>query len=103
LFGILKMKALFFGLLLVSPPVAAWILHAPEPALQTQEIQALPTPRTVPQSGAIQMPVEIVTKGGAPEWVYVEVSQQSIPEPGVVSLAAMASLLLLRRQRSAGK
>jgi hypothetical protein len=49
------------------------------------------------------VPVEIVTKGGAPKWVYVQVSHQAIPEPGVIALTALASLLLLRRQRSVGK
>jgi hypothetical protein len=103
LFGILKMKVLFFGLLLASPPVAAWILRAPEPTLQPEEIQAVSALQSAPQSEATQVPVEIVTKGGTSKWVYVEVSHQSIPEPGVVSLAALASLLLLRRQRSVGK
>jgi hypothetical protein len=97
------MKALFFGLLLASPPVAAWVLRAPDPTIESQEIQAVSSPLPAPQSEFIQVPVEIVTKGGAPKWVYVQVSHQAIPEPGVISLTALASLLLLRRQRSAGK
>ena len=97
------MKALFFGLLLASPPVAAWILRAPEPALQPPQNESVTTQQVAAQVEAMQVPVEIVTKGGAPKWVYVEVTHQAIPEPGVVSLAALASLLLLRRQRDTGK
>ena len=97
------MKALFFGLLLASPPVAAWILHAPEPSMQTAQNETITTPQVAAQPEAMQMPVEIVTKGGTPKWVYVEVTHQAIPEPGVVPLAALASLLLLRRRREAGK
>lgn len=97
------MKALFLGLLLASPPVAAWILRAPEPALQSTQNESVTAPQLAAQPGAMQLPVEIVTKGGTPKWVYVEVTHQAIPEPGVISLAALASLLLLRRQRDAGK
>ena len=50
-----------------------------------------------------QIPIEVVAKGSAPQWVYVEVQGQSVPEPGAVSLLSMASLLLLRRRRDSGK
>jgi hypothetical protein len=100
LFGILKMKALIFGLLLASPPVAAWMMRADSPAVETQGIQAVShTVPAVPASESVQIPIEVVTKGSAPKTIYVQVSNQSVPEPGVVSLLALTSLLLLRRQR----
>jgi hypothetical protein len=94
------MKTLVIGMLLASPPVAAWILHAAEPTVPQTENQSLVIPESPP---AIQIPVEIVAKGSANQVVYVEVSNQAIPEPGVPALMALASLLLLRRQRPEGK
>ena len=94
------MKTLLFGLLLASPPVAAWMLRGESPTMQTAGIQTIS--QTIPPSpaaGSIQVPVEVVVKGSAPKWIYVEVSNQAVPEPGVVSLLALTSLLLLRRQR----
>ena len=97
------MKALLIGLLLASPPVAAWMLRATgADAAAAGNPVGFHTCNRHP-ARPIQIPVEIVTKGSAPRWVYVEVSHQAIPEPGVVSLMALASLLLLRRQRSDGK
>lgn len=95
------MKVLLLGVLLASPPVAAWILHEPKPAPQIAGIQLVAnTALPHAANGAVQVPVEVVTTGSAPQWVYVEVQSQSIPEPGVVSLLALTSLLLLRRQRA---
>lgn len=100
----LKMKTLMIGLLLASPPVAAWMLRAAEPAIQEPVIRQTPaTSPAAPNEAAVQVPVEVVAEGSAPEWVYVEVQSQTIPEPGSAALAALASLLLLRRQRPAGK
>lgn len=100
----MKMKTLMIGLLLASPPVAAWMLRAAEPAIHEPAIR--PTPHAAlaaSNEAAVQVPIEVVTEGSAPEWVYVEVRSQTIPEPGSAALAALASLLLLRRQRPAGK
>lgn len=47
----------------------------------------------------MKFPVEIITKGGKSEWIYVEVAGQSIPEPSSTSLIFLTSLLLLRRHR----
>jgi len=97
-FGVLKIKALFLGLLLASPPVAAWILRSDESQMQRSEIQTVTTikePR--------KLRVEVVSKGSAPEWVYVEVTPQAVPEPRVFALVAIASLGLLRRRRVSGK
>lgn len=96
------MKAVFLGLLLASPPVAAWILRGDESSLEAQMVQQVSA--TVAASPeAVRLPVEVVTKGGAPQWIYVEVTNSAVPEPGVVSLLAVTSLLLLRRHRPSGK
>lgn len=94
------MKALLIGMLLASPPVAAWMWSGAEHAPQTTEIQSLAEPAA---ATPVRIPVEVVAKGSASEWVYVEVPNQAVPEPGVPALIALASLLLLRRQRPAGK
>ena len=49
---------------------------------------------------AVQIPVEIVSEGSPPHWIYVEVQNPSVPEPGITSLIAVAGLLLLRRKRA---
>lgn len=95
------MKAVLIGMLLASPPVAAWVLRWQEPTTQTTPDQPLAKPTTAPAT--VQIPVEVVSKGRASEWVYVEVPTQAVPEPGVTLLLPLASLLLLRRQRTTGK
>lgn len=88
---------LLLGLLLASPPFAAWLwmeTKAAEPQWVANSIPANPL-----SDGAVQVPIEVVAEGSAPQWVYVAVSNQAVPEPGVVSLLAIGSLLLLRRQR----
>jgi len=98
------MKVLLLGMLLASPPVAAWILRTEAPASLAAGIQPVSRAlRPTPADGSVQIPVEVVAEGSAPQWVYVEVQNQSVPEPGTVSLLALASLLLLRRQRPGGK
>lgn len=98
--GILKIKVLLIGLLLASPPVAAWILRGAEPTTQPPAVQRAVSHATEsPEDRSIRIPVEVVAEGSAPQWVYVEVQSQAVPEPGVATLAALTSLLLLRRQR----
>lgn len=92
-FGIFRIKSLIFSLLLASPALAAWAY------LETDSI----VPREVsPPSaeGAVQISVEVIAKGSAPQWVYVQVPPQAIPEPGFASLLALAGgILVLRRTR----
>lgn len=76
--------------------MAAW-------ALRGHDVE--PTPPLVlasapVETNRVQMPVEVVTKGGKTEWVMVEVATDAIPEPGTTTLLiTLSSLLLLRRQR----
>jgi hypothetical protein len=101
LFGFLKMKLLFLGLLLASPPLAAWMLHGSDSAPQTQPVE---TQRSIAQGdGQLKVPVEVVSKGSESQWVYVQVAPQAVPEPSSLTLLALGSLFLLRRQRSDGK
>ena len=96
------MKACVLGLLLASPAVAAWIFRGTDPALAIPPGVSPTLPQAhhaLPADSPVQVPVEVVAKGSEPEWVYVQVPNQAIPEPGVASLLALTSLLLLRRQR----
>ena len=99
--GFFKMKSLLLGIFLASPAVAAWMLRHPEPIPGPAEIQLISSTTAAPQSGlTARIPVEILAKGSAPRWVYVEVGSEAVPEPGVISLMGLASLLLVfRRQR----
>jgi hypothetical protein len=105
LFGLLKIKVLLCGLLLASPPVAAWMLREDPPgrSMTAAADSVAPNAARALNAGAVQVPVEVLAKGSAPQWVYVELPNQAVPEPGVVSLLAVTSLLLLRRQRPGGK
>lgn len=95
------MKAMAIGMLLASPPVAAWILRAAEPNTQSAQNQIVAAQESVTP---VRIPVEIVAKGNNNQVVYVEVpGNQAVPEPGVPALMALASLLLLRRHRPGGK
>ncbi len=85
---ILKLKVLLALLLFGSPVAALWLIGSGPTA---------PTPVVVVE----RVPVEVITKGSAPTWVYVEVGNQAVPEPGIFTLLGLASLMLvLRRQRS---
>ena len=60
--------------------------------------QSLP-PADAAERPFAQMPVEVIVTGGKREWVMVEVSNETVPEPGAAALLALSSLLLLRRRR----
>ena len=95
------MKALLLGMLVASPALAAWICRDSEVAVSRQEITSISHHASPARSESlIRVPVEIIAKGSAPKWVYVEVAAQAVPEPGMASLLALTSLLfVLRRQR----
>jgi hypothetical protein len=94
------MKAVFLGMLLASPPVAAWMLRGSHTARENHDIQPI---TEISSPAPVRIPVEVVAKGSASQWVYVDAPSHAVPEPGVASLMAVASLLLLRRQRPGGK
>ncbi|MCU0750652.1 MAG: PEP-CTERM sorting domain-containing protein [Akkermansiaceae bacterium] len=104
--GFFKIKVLLIGALLASPPVAAWMIrgsdqNAREAMVQPLEVES-PAPGPV-QAAPVKVAVEVVSKGSAPQWVYIEVPAQAIPEPGSLTLVAAAGLLLLRRRRPAAQ
>ena len=74
------------------------MLNQTPPATRRTEIQ--PVSNTALSENVTRVPVEVITKGSAPQWVYVSVGNQAVPEPGVISLVGLATLLLVfRRQR----
>jgi hypothetical protein len=98
---VLKIKGLLFGVLLASPAVGLWVVHQAPQNASRSDIQP------VSSGGADQfpekitrVPVEVISKGSAPQWVYVSVGTQAVPEPGVTLLVGFAALVLVfRRQR----
>lgn len=94
MFGILRIKSLLIGALLAAPAVGLWMQHrAPVEPAQVAAVREVQT--------VVRVPVEVISKGNAPEWVLVTVGNQAIPEPGPVSLLLVAGVLLaLRRQRA---
>lgn len=104
MFGVLKIKSLLFGLLLVTPPLAAWMVHSRETSV-LEPLSASATPVSFEgQSGRIaKIPVEVVTQGRVTETVYISMPVQAVPEPGLLPLGMVSALLLFRRKRQAGK
>lgn len=101
MFGIFKMKSLVFGMLLASPAFAVWTIRGAETPVSKPEVRSVSFAPAAPRpEGIVRVPVEVIAKGSAPQWVYVEVGSQAVPEPGMFSLLALTTLLLVfRRQR----
>jgi hypothetical protein len=95
------MKALLFGMFLASPAFAVWTIRSSETSVSKPEVRSVSFTPAVPQPEAVvRVPVEVIAKGSAPQLVYVEVGSQAVPEPGMFSLLALTTLLLVfRRQR----
>ena len=88
-------------MLLASPGLGLWMLNRTPPVSQRTEIQPVSNNELAPLAENVtRVPVEVITKGSAPQWVYVSIGSQAVPEPGVISLVGFAALLLVfRRQR----
>jgi hypothetical protein len=100
-FGFFNLKVLLLGLLVASPAIGLWSYRSHNSLISNPEkhsnASALPLSAAEP---VVRIPVEVIANGSAPEWVYVEVGTQAVPEPGLASLLALTALLLaFRRQR----
>lgn len=86
--------------ILVVPTATLWRVHAgnPEPATSATETRMFAAAPAA-EDCALRYPVEVVRKGSAPEWVYVKVENQVVPEPGFLPLILLSALALLRRRR----
>lgn len=95
---IFDVRVLFFSALLVSPAVAAWVLKKGD-APVNQDVMPVSIVEIATPPVA-RVPVEIRENGSKPQWVYVQVQADSIPEPGMISLLAIAGLftVFLRRR-----
>jgi len=78
--GLIKTKVLLFGFLLVAPSVAVRVFRGSDSAASRPEIRPVST-NTPAES--LQVPVEVMAKGSAPHWVYIEVTGQALPEPSL--------------------
>jgi hypothetical protein len=100
-FEIFKITALLFGMFLASPAYGVWTIRGAEtPDSKPEDRTVLFTPAAPRPEAVVRVPVEVITKGSAPQWVYVEAGRQAVPEPGMFSLLALTTLLIvLLRQR----
>ena len=87
------MKGVLVAALLALPPLVAWEIR--DKAWLSQ-----PEPKPAAADPVVRVPVEVLSKGSAPEWVVVEVTApQSVPEPGGITLTALGVLLWASRRR----
>ena len=96
-----KLKVLTVGFLLVSPAVGFWSYQSGRSSDLIGSTGAVVVPETVLDSEpSLEIPVQVIRSGKTPEWVYVQISPQAVPEPGTLSLLGIgAILLMIRRQR----
>lgn len=99
--GFLNMKIVAVGVVFATPLAVSWVWRggeasaAPAPGVQTVAAKTAVIPEPT-----VKVPVEVVSKGSAPQWVYVEVGPaHSVPEPGVLPLVALPALALLALRR----
>jgi len=91
-------NTLWTGGALGLPAAAAWIAFSPPPE------QRMPQGE-IPHAGIrnvpimMQIPVQIVSTDGSTRQIHIELSSIPIPEPGVLPLAMIGALLVLRRRR----
>ncbi len=93
------MKPLLLGLLLATPALGAWIFHGTPVIDSTAPRTAITAAPAPPLAAIVRVPVEVIAKDRAPQWIYVQVGAQSVPEPGTATLLVLTSLLLLHRRR----
>jgi len=96
-----KLKVLIVGLLLVSPAVGFWSYQSGRSSDLIGSTDAVVASETVLDSEpSLKIPVQVIRCGKTPEWVYVQISPQAVPEPGTLSLLGIGAILLMtRRQR----
>lgn len=89
-------------MLVASPAVVYRLGWSDIPSVSRPWISSVSPATALPAVAAtVRMPVELIASGKSPEWIYVQVGNQAVPEPGVCSLLAVASLLVVfRRQRT---
>ncbi len=98
--GLLKIKALWIGLLLASPPLAAWMIQRPQAApVVIQAGATVESTESVISRDELRIPVEVLAKGSTPETIYVEMRPAAVPEPGSLTLLVIPAFFLLRRRR----
>lgn len=73
--GSIKTKALLLGFLVVFPSAVGWVFRGSDPA----GIQSVSTGSL---EESVKVPVEVIAKGSAPQWVYIEVTGKALPESG---------------------
>lgn len=67
---------------MASPAVGVWKFRGSDSAASKPEArQVSNTPRA---ESTVRIPVEVIAAGSAPEWVYIEVASQALPQPGSV-------------------
>ncbi len=87
------MKGVLVAALLALPPLAAW-------EIRDKGWLSQPDSKPAAADPVVRVPVEVLSKGSAPEWVVVEVvAPQSVPEPAGITLTALAVLLWASRRR----
>lgn len=99
--GFLNMKILAVGVVFATPLAVSWVWRGGEASAATMPgVRPIAAKAEVIEEPTVKVPVEVVAKGSAPQWVYVEVGPtNSVPEPGVLPLVVLPALVLLALRR----
>lgn len=99
--GFLNMKILAVGVVFATPLAVSWVWRGGEAsAVPAAGVRQISAKTAVMDEPTVKVPVEVLSKGSAPQWVYVEVGPaDSVPEPGVFPLVVLPALALVMRRR----
>lgn len=101
MFAFFKLKVLLIGLLLISPAVGFWSYQNGRSSDLIGSSDAVVACKPVVDSEpTLEIPVQVIRCGMTPQWIYVQIAPQAVPEPGTLSLLGIAAIfLIIRRQR----
>lgn len=99
--GFLNMKIVVIGVVFATPLAVTWVWRGGEAtAAPVHGVRQISAKTAVIAEPTVKVPVEVISKGSAPQWVYVEVGPaNSVPEPGVFPLVVLPALALVALRR----
>ncbi len=70
-------------MLVASPAAGVWVFRGSDSAPSRPEIRSISN--NLHSEAIVRVPVEVIAKGSAPQWIYIAVGDQALPESGPIS------------------